>query len=844
MPPDAGTAPGPISLIDAARATPATAPDFVDCLASHGGRPALIAGDRTVSYAALSDAVDIAVDRFGPGRRLVAIPAANTIDCVVAYLAALRGGHVVAMLPQCRADDIASRYRPDTILTDAGLLDLRDSAEHDLHRDLSLLLSTSGSTGSPKLVRLSNANLSSNAYAVAESLALGESDRGITSLSLSYSYGLSVLHSHLARGAGIVLTSASLTSPEFWDQVRDHKVTSLACVPYSFDLLDRVGFAELDIPSLRLITCAGGRLAPDTAVRYARLGARRSWGLVLMYGQTEATARMAYLPEHLVEQHPASVGRPVAGGRVRLDDVDADGVGELVYEGPNVMLGYAVDSEDLARGRDVTELRTGDLARITADGLIEIRGRTSRIAKVRGLRVALGDVDRALEAEGVIARAVALDDTLGAAVVGADPSLCRRIIERVTGLPASVVHVVAVESLPRLATGKVDDRAVRDLVEASVVAVLVDADAGAMAVEERLRRCYARLLGKAVGPDDSFASSGGDSLSYVEVSLAVEEVLGTLPSRWERLTIAELAAAEPKPPRRWTGRQLDSTVALRAAAIVLIVGSHAQAFDIRGGAHVLMALIGFNLARFQMTESDPKRRMRLMWRSTAWVLLPALAFLAVLAAVTDTYGWQVLGFNWLVTPFAMNPEWRYWFIESLVWLLPVMVIMMRVPQVDRLRTAYPLGLPLAATAVLFAIGRLIGPQEYPASVFSPMAIAWLLTLGWAIAEARSMRQRLFVSALLIAVVPWTFSGIRMVVIPLGLVLLLWVSRVRLPSVVAWVLAALAQASLLVYLLHWPVLEILDGWPALIVSCLVGIAATAVVLRGRRRLVTISLPRSG
>ena len=193
----------------------------------------------------------------------------------------------------------------------------------------------------------------------------------------------------------------------------------------------------------------------------------------------------------------------------------------------------------------------------------------------------------------------------------------------------------------------------------------------------------------------------------------------------------------------------------------------------------------------------------------------------------------------------MNPEWRYWFIESLVWLLPVMVIMMRIPQVDRLRTAYPLGLPLAATAVLFAIGRVIGPQEYPASVFSPMAIAWILTLGWAIAEARSMRQRLFVSVLLSAVVPWTFSGIRMVVIPLGLVLLLWVSRVRLPSVVAWALAALAQASLLVYLLHWPVLEIL-GRLASPHRLLPGrdCRDRAVVLRGRRRLVTISLPRSG
>ncbi len=837
------------TVVNAPEAVIGTVPDFVQSLDRFGDRPALIAGIRTVSYADLSDAVDVASARLGRGRRLVAIPASNTVDCVVAYLAALRAGHVVAMLPECRAEDIAAHYRPDSVLGGSGLVDVRHSAEHDLHPDLALLLSTSGSTGSPKMVRLSAANLGSNADAVAESLKLDDSDRGITSLGLSYSYGLSVLNSHLARGAGVVLTSASMTSPEFWDLVRRHEVTSLPCVPYSFDLLDRVGFADLDLPALRRVTAAGGRLAPDTALRYARLGAQRGWGLVVMYGQTEATARMSYLPAHMVEQHPGTVGRPIAGGRVRLTDVDPGGVGELVYEGPNVMLGYATSLKDLARGRDITELRTGDLARITDGGLIEICGRTSRIAKVRGLRLALGDVERALEAEGVLASAVVLDDKLGVAIVGTDSAAYRAIIERATGLPASATHVATVESLPRLDTGKVDDRAVRALVEAAIHSRSIEVDQ-CSAVEEHLRLRYALMLGTAVGPDDSFASLGGDSLSYVEVSLAVEDVLGTLPTSWESRSIADLATAggrtkvsTARPSPWWSrarppwvrGRQLDSTVVLRAVAIILVVGSHAQAFNIRGGAHVLMALIGFNIARFQVSQANPSRRMRLMWRSTAWLLLPALAFVAILAAFTDAYGWQIVGANWLVSPGTMNAEWRYWFIESLLWLLPVMVIMLRVPQFENLRAAYPLGLPLAVTALLFAVGRIVGPQEYPANAFSPVAIAWLLTLGWAIAEAQSARQRVFVSVLLIAVIPWTFNGFRMVAVPLGLVLLLWVSRIRVPATIAVMLAALAQASLLVYLLHWPVLEVLDGWSALAVSCLVGIATTTLVVHSRRAI---------
>ena len=249
-------------------------------------------------------------------------------------------------------------------------------------------------------MRLSWDNLRSNAEAIAASLAIRATDRAVTSLPVHYCYGLSVVHSHLVAGASVVLTDLSVADPCFWDLAREARVTTLAGVPHSFELLDRVGFAEMDLPHLRTVTQAGGRLDPQHVVELAALGTRRGFDLVVMYGATEATARMAYLPPDLAASHPGAVGIPVEGGHVDLVD------GEVVYSGPNVMLGYAERPEHLALGRTVDRLHTGDLGRWTADGLLEVTGRRSRIAKVLGHRVDLDHVERGLRAEGRDVRCV------------------------------------------------------------------------------------------------------------------------------------------------------------------------------------------------------------------------------------------------------------------------------------------------------------------------------------------------------------------------------------------------------------------------------------------------------
>src|SRR5690606_37488866 len=246
----------------------------------------------TVSYTELERAIEARSDELAlTARSLVVLVASNTIEFVTTYLALIRDGHV-PLLAGDRADRLIATWRPDAVVrTAADGIDVErlEVAERALHPDLALLLSTSGSTGDPKLVRLSHRNLLANADAIVAYLSLSECDRGITSLPLHYCYGLSVLHSHLRAGGGLVLTDASVIDPCFAQAMAEHGVTNVAGVPYSFELLERAGPETIHVPTLRYVTQAGGRLAPADVLRWVERTA--GWGVdfYVMYGQTEAT---------------------------------------------------------------------------------------------------------------------------------------------------------------------------------------------------------------------------------------------------------------------------------------------------------------------------------------------------------------------------------------------------------------------------------------------------------------------------------------------------------------------------------------------------------------------------
>ena len=834
---------------------------FAAELAGFGDSPAILTTTGSLSYRELASRVDAMALRLGPVRRLVALAAANDLDSLVAYLAALVGGHPLILLPEDKPaalDSLVAAYDPDVVLRPDGgttvLEERRSGTGHELHPDLALLLSTSGSTGSPKLVRLSHANLQSNAESIAEYLGIGSTDRAITTLPMSYCYGLSVINSHLLRGAGIVLTELSVVDPCFWELFRNRGATSFAAVPYTFELLERVGFADMDLPSLRYVTQAGGRLAPEQVRSYAEQGRRKGWDLFVMYGQTEATARMAYLPPALSTTVPGAIGVPVPGGEFRIDPVPGLADGELVYTGPNVMLGYAQSPADLAAGRTISELRTGDLARKHPAGVYEVVGRRSRFVKIVGLRVDLGQVERILADLGVRAASAGTDEGLVVAIEGDhDTRLLGKVLAQGLGLPRAALAIHAVEHLPRLATGKLDYPAVLALGRPQAAEATAGHTAGPVnsgrpggtSEPDSARRIFAETLERTdVGDDDTFVSLGGDSLSYVAASVRLEQALGHLPADWHITPVRDLEPRHRSKAGRIIRRlftPLETGIVLRAVAIVCIVSTHVGLFTWQGTAHVLMAAAGYNFARFQLSgERLPRLRRQLT--SLARVVLPSMAFIAVAYLVTDRYSLaNILLLNAIVGPEAVTTQWHFWFIEVLVYIMVAVTVLLAIPWVGNVERRFPLAFPLALTgAGLLTRFDIIDP-----GVPNTAPALWLFALGWAIARTRTTAQRCLTSVVAVLTVPGFFEDpTRELTLLSGILLLIWLRSILVPRGLRRLTVVLASASLYAYLVHWlvyPPLEPLSPALAVAVSLAAGVGywalstrVMAMISRRRRR----------
>jgi acyl-coenzyme A synthetase/AMP-(fatty) acid ligase len=348
----------------------------------------------------------------------------NDLISVAWYLAAIEAGLAVALLSDRLEtglrETLISRYNPDWVWMPScpqgvtyrasgteGLWQRKGAAETPLFAGLSLLLSTSGSTGSPKLVRLTKANILANAASIREALGIGAEDRPVAHLPLHYSYGLSVLNSHLLAGAAILLTDAGLVSPGFWDAVRSHRADSFSGVPYTYQMLRRLGLDKLNVPALRIMTQAGGKLDAANISYFHQLMLERNGTFWVMYGQTEATARISILHPRDLPRKLETVGRAIPGGTlsIRTDSGEltpASGVeGELVYSGRNVMLGYALERADLAKGDELGGcLYTGDRAVLDEEGFVQILGRAKRDAKVFGLRLNLDELEAFIRPKG------------------------------------------------------------------------------------------------------------------------------------------------------------------------------------------------------------------------------------------------------------------------------------------------------------------------------------------------------------------------------------------------------------------------------------------------------------
>jgi len=332
-----------------------------------------------------------------------------------------------------------------------------------MHEDLALLLPTSGSTGSPKLVRHSYTNLSSSARNVASFFEVSPEDRPAIALPMQYTMGLSVITSHLWAGATLVLFTQSLTDPTFWRLFKEHKVTSFTGVPYSFEILAKLRFFRMDLPYLKLITQGGGKLKEELFIQYANFCHENGKRFIATYGQTEGTARMAFLPADLSITKTGSIGRAIPAGKLSLmhDDgsetTEGEATGEMIYRGPNVTLGYAQSQDDLTLGDTFNGvLPTGDLAKRDADGCYYILGRLKRFLKLYGLRIGLDECEWLISNEfHTECLCAGNDEKMQVYITDAGcKDLIIPFLSAKTGLFIKALEVIVVDEIPRAVSGK------------------------------------------------------------------------------------------------------------------------------------------------------------------------------------------------------------------------------------------------------------------------------------------------------------------------------------------------------------------------------------------------------
>lgn len=406
---------------------------------------------------------------------LVFCLAKNTIDSLVGYITCLQSGLPIVMQDGSKhkevIDALIDVYQPEYIweggLKETGL------KGGNINPELALCLTTSGSTGSPKFVRLSAKNILANAESIAEYLEIDENERPVTTLPMYYSYGLSVINSHLIKGATILLTDKTYAQRDFWNFIKEQRATSMAGVPYTYEMLKRLRFFRMDLPYLKTMTQAGGKLNKDIAKEYIEFAQNKGKRFFVMYGQTEATARMSYLPsEHALDKY-ASIGVAIPRGKFSLIDGNGNAIeepdidGELVYEGSNVCLGYAECREDLMKGDENNGvLHTGDVARCDADGFYYITGRLKRFVKIWGNRCNLDATEQLVKAITTSCACVGVDDKITVFVTesGLETTIIKMLVEK-TGFNNRAFAVKVIDAIPVKSSGKTDYPALQQMLD-------------------------------------------------------------------------------------------------------------------------------------------------------------------------------------------------------------------------------------------------------------------------------------------------------------------------------------------------------------------------------------------
>lgn len=439
--------------------------------------------ENRITYGKLAELMDTVGTKVKT-RSLIFVLCKNTVGSVAGYLGFVEHGAVPVMLNAKISDkllsDLLEIYCPAYIWTPIeeehrfgyqrkfefyGYVLLKtDDKIYPINEKLQLCMTTSGSTGSPKLVRYKKGNLEANAKNVAIAFGWTKNERAICDLGMQYTMGLNLINTHLYVGATVLLTTYNLLSSEFWEYIQKERGSNFTGVPFSYDILSRIHFERMDLPDLKTLSQGGGKLTEKRFKQLAEYADRTGKRFIASFGTTETSARMACLSPELAVSKIGSIGRAIPEGELFLVDEEGNiltelvAEGELCYKGPNVTMGYAVCKEDLLKGDDFKgEYHTGDLARRDKDGCYYVTGRLSRFLKLLSYRISLDQSERLIQQEFNIECACAGNDHRMNIYI-TDKTKKAEVLEFIstqTGLFKNLFKVYVVPEIIRNESGKI-----------------------------------------------------------------------------------------------------------------------------------------------------------------------------------------------------------------------------------------------------------------------------------------------------------------------------------------------------------------------------------------------------
>ena len=796
---------------------------FWDQFGKWGGRIAIYSDGTIVTYEQLEKFCDRFSERLPEKKSLVLIETDNSIECIIALYGSLRKGHAVLLCERGNTilkQNLCDRYRPEVVYENNGsswdLVKAQFCDTDAIHNNLALLISTSGSTGEPKCVRISRKSIQANTDSISSYLHITDSERGLLLLPIFYCYGLSVLNTHLSRGACTYLKGPSVEHHNFVQYLKEHKITSFSGVPYTYELLERKSFRQERLTDLRYIAQAGGKLREELVGRYEKWARQNGSEFYVMYGQAEAASRIAYMPPELLVDNPDCIGNAIPGGQLSLLDTEGglirdSGIeGELVYTGPNVMMGYAATRDDLSKGRMVTELRTGDLAVRTQKDLYKITGRIKRICKIYGKRCNLDDIEQALRAFDPSAVCISNDEILFIGSQSKQTACHVAEVKTRFGISASNIMTHYYNQIPLLTSGKAD---YETIAKDCKKRLSTKTNQDEMPLQERLLLVFSRVFpDQPITERDSFFALSGDSLSYVAISIDIEQVLGVLPDKWEKMTILELS--EHTTRKQGTSSQtLETGVALHAISILAIVLQHYD-LSLGGGGVILMLIAGRNFCRFHL-DNFLAGNMKPAFLSIAKnILLPYWAILIYFNVHYDPQSVEPaisMSKFFLIGNYYYQQDWQpfpTWFVEVLIQSLLFIAIPLRIPAFRDWAGKHVRQylLLLFAAAILYRIvdGAYL-MVLYPIK-FADKRTAWELwvfVMGMLLYNLHSPKEKTIatIALMVLAVFFWTDFWSRIIGLCVGGSLIIWKSHISIHRSIVPAVKIIGSASLFIYMVH-------------------------------------------